>query len=418
MSAAHSAAPTTFRVPRSGSLPHPALSGQRDWLSGQPHHFGFAHTSDALGLFPEPVDMEPETVSDWPWYTDALVQRSIHSPRNNTHQRLQIQDYDTEREGDWIFDAAGQTVYVPHGTITEMPDGDEDALLDGTLARYLIADAEELPLDVPAPPRPLMRERILLPLEVVDNLPLHQDFQYRSISPNHHQLPSKSYDHDVASSLSRNTTPPSILTQSQELQQHLMSLSNGSVDILSLHSASSSRLFLKDALFSDNRDQQFISQREPDPAALALCEQIGEALQAVRHSLERRAVEVWCTVGQSTGCSQTRYDARLLSLKRTLQKLHNLSSVSIGTLRTHQFTRLRGLLEQHRAKFCDLAHKFNTTFDRLHSRYIHNEIQRKVVMMKARRRPPSGTSIGKSECPGTKTKRRSKMHSNSSRIPL
>nr|GAT58386.1 predicted protein [Mycena chlorophos] len=296
---------------------------------------------------------------------DVFELNAVDGHARSNAQDRKIGTYDAKREGGWETDAFGNAVYQPYGKIDEIPD-DVDA--EDYLAQHgdelWFEEGSELDEGIPPPPPPVPRTIPLLPLELVDNLPLHS----YSETPPRLSTPASSglYPHSRPS-LSRNPTPAPALplrsssSASGTHEQLCTSLSNASADVLSLRS-------------------KLALQRKPDSAALALCEQIVLALNAVRGALERRLNS--SSRQQTTGM---RHDARLLSLKRTLQKLHTLSALRFdyGTrdLRAHQLTRVRSILEQHRSKFYDLARKFNATFDRLHIRHMYDEMQRQATKM-------------------------------------
>ncbi|KAJ7099341.1 hypothetical protein B0H15DRAFT_1018610 [Mycena belliarum] len=344
------------------------------------------HSYDATN-FPGPQNTLGLFSSD-PKHSAAVASPSRPS-RHTPLARRKIQDY--EIQGGWSFDASGRTHYVPHGGIKEVSEDGDD--LPPTVPRdvdLLVEESptffenEPLPPETTPPPRPVQRTVELLPLSFLSRLALGEGSNtYTGALP-----PTSPHDlHDFTSDLfdsndpSTTMTPstcssstPAILTQSQELnivEQNLMSLTTGSLDVVSLHAT-------------------FAALPGPLDADLALCNQIGEALHAVQESLRRRAQispEEWRL--RSTSC-QRKYDYRLISLRKTLQRLHLLSA---SAPRVHQFSRLRELLKHHYAKLSDLAAKFNATFDRLRSRHFSNllgdvytDIQRRTEGRKEERK--------------------------------
>ncbi|KAJ7647883.1 hypothetical protein FB45DRAFT_1020094 [Roridomyces roridus] len=316
----------------------------------------FPDPENALGIF-----------SDSP----STKYRSFARPLDGIHQRLQqtppvrpkqIQDYQVE--GGWSFDAAGRAHYVPSGGVEEIGDAEEvmppvDVLVD---ASHTFFDQDQLPPGTTPPPGPIQRTIELLPLPVLDRLPLGDGSNTYLGGP-----PPPSV-HDFSFHYDDDPTPcssPTLLTQSQELhiiEQNLLSIVTSSLAVGSLHA-------------------KFAAVPAPSKEDLWLCDRVSEALHAVETSLRRRSqipAEEWSL--RSTSC-QRKYDRRLLSLRKTLQRLHSLSTLA----RASQLDKIRALLKQHHAKLSDLAHKFNATFDRLHLRHVstilsdlYNDIQRRV----------------------------------------
>ncbi|KAF7294063.1 hypothetical protein MKEN_01452700 [Mycena kentingensis (nom. inval.)] len=334
--------------------PRPSASGDDAFVPSSP--------LNTLGLF---GFAEPPALS-------AASSAHISPAPPRRHTRRQLQHYDPEREGGWMFDALGGTRYVPHGRIEEVRAGTESRSgnseeSDVVLALDVEMDDAGYALPLPPPPDALRRTVPLLPLEVVDNLPLpgagaDAYSAWESTAPKRRRkplaLPVHDYDRTTNDENTKTHTKRTSLTQtrSQEqlyvLRQHITSLGDGCRNVVSLHS-------------------KLASQENPDIAALTLCGQIDDALRAVRGSLERRGeVSSAQWKGSQSASARGRYESRLVSLKRTLQKLRTLSAVSVGSLRAHQLTRLRGILEQHRAKLVDLACKFDATLDRLHIRHL------------------------------------------------
>ncbi|KAJ7198478.1 hypothetical protein GGX14DRAFT_469420 [Mycena pura] len=312
-----------------------------------------AYEANSLGMFS--VDANYHIPAD----ARAVLLDSIYASASYSepappaaHARLEIQDY--EREGGWSFDATGRTHYVPHGRIVQLADSEDgagsDAIVDDSRTSL-----DALPPDAPPPPRPMQRTVELIPNAVLDRLPYVCD-----ASPGYAPR------------------PPSVATPAHhdyshspfDFEQNLASIETGCQDIVSLHA-------------------KFAALPAPNTADLALCAQIGDALHAVRRSLQRRTQilpEQWCL--RSMSC-QSKYDYRLMSLKRTLRRLHALSDVSLCALSANQYERVRRLLEQHHAKLSDLAAKFNATFDRLRIRHfssvlrnVYSEIQHHVEKQK------------------------------------
>ncbi|KAJ6631365.1 hypothetical protein B0H10DRAFT_2207038 [Mycena sp. CBHHK59/15] len=264
--------------------------------------------------------------------------------------RLEIQGY--QIEGGWTYDASGGTYYVSHGGIKEVGE-DDGELANETQPLDPLAedsqtffDEEPLPPDTTPPPRPIHRPIELLPLHVPERLPLHDGSNTLSSQPppltsrEFRSLPGCS---GVVLSPSLAVGSPPVLTLSQELnlvEQNLLSLATGSLDVASLHNS-------------------FAALPFPLDAHLTLCDAIGEALHAVHQSLKRRsgiAAEEWRL--RSDSCK-----------RKTLERLRRLANSP--PLRVNQFDRVLELLNQHHAKLSDLAGKFNATFDRLRIRHLH-----------------------------------------------
>ncbi|KAJ6534034.1 hypothetical protein DFH09DRAFT_1284297 [Mycena vulgaris] len=327
----------------------------------------FPGHKNTLGLFS--ADPNYSAAADSPSHTPRHFQRTPLA-------RRQIQDYDIE--GGWTHDVSGRTHYVPHGGIKEV-DEDDDTMAYDPLAEEsrTFLDEQPLPPETTPPPRPIPRTVELLPISLLDSLPPGDTSGAYIGAP-----PSSSPElfHDFSFDFNdRPTTPatpssPTILTQSQELnivEQNLVSIMTGSLDIVSLHAT-------------------FGALPVPLDADLALCDQLSEALNAVQKSLKRRAdipPEEWRL--RSVSC-QRKYDHRLMSLQKTLKRLHFLSTAAP---RVNQFAKLRELLKHHHAKLSDLAAKFNATFDRLHVRHfsvllmgVYNETQRRLDARKEERK--------------------------------
>ncbi|KAJ7496596.1 hypothetical protein FB451DRAFT_1549689 [Mycena latifolia] len=337
----------------------------------------FPGPENTLGLFS--TDPDYSAVADSPSRPPRHLQPTPPA-------RRQIRGYDIE--GGWSFDASGRTRYVPHGGIKEVDEEEED--LTATMPQDVDPLAEEsrtffdgqpLPPETTPPPRPVHRTVELLPPSILDRLSLG-DGSTAYIGALPPTSPHESHDFSGSFNFNdRSTTPatcssPTILTQSQELnivEQNLVSIMTGSLDIVSLHAT-------------------FAALPGPLDADLALCDQVGQALHAVEKSLKRRSQispEEWRL--RSASC-QRKYDHRLMSLRKTLQRLHLLSTAA-PRARVHQLTKLRNLLKHHHAKLSDLAAKFNATFDRLRSRHfsnllgdVYNDIQRRVEGRKEERK--------------------------------
>ncbi|KAF7290059.1 hypothetical protein HMN09_01311000 [Mycena chlorophos] len=268
-------------------------------------------------------------------------------------QYRKIGTYDSKREGGWETDAFGNTVYQPYGKIDEIPDGvdAEEYLAQHGDQLRLFGEGSELDEGIPPPPPPIPRTIPLLPLDQLEVVPASAPLPFAQPDPS------------------------TCIASAVVLVKHQGRTNNSARRSQTLRLTCFRYVPYKLAL-----------QRKPDSAALALCEQIVLALNAVRGALERRLNP--SSRQQTTGM---RHDARLLSLKRTLQKLHNLSALRFdcGTrdLRAHQLTRVRSILEQHRSKFYDLARKFNATFDRLHIRHMYDEMQRQATKMNMKTKP-------------------------------
>ncbi|KAJ7125403.1 hypothetical protein C8R44DRAFT_783026 [Mycena epipterygia] len=331
----------------------------------------FPAPSNTLGLFPT----NPEY--------SAIAGSPSGPPRHlppTPPARLEIQDFDIE--GGWSFDAVGRTHYVPHGRIKEVGEGDDD--LPGMaqdVDSCTFSDEQSLPPETAPPPRPVHRTFELLPLSLLDRLPLG-DGSNTYIAPHPHDSPASFVFNDRPTTPETFSSPPTILTQSQEfniIKQNLMSLMTASLDIISLHAT-------------------FAALPKPVDADLALCNQVGETLHAVQKSLERRSgipPEEWRL--RSISC-QRKYDYRLMSLRKTLQRLHLLSKTAP---RVNQFTKIRDLLKQHQEKLSDLAAKFNATFDRLKLRHfrnlvtnVYNDIQQRVDGRREERKTARAARLG------------------------
>ncbi|KAJ7672109.1 hypothetical protein B0H17DRAFT_1141265 [Mycena rosella] len=292
--------------------------------------------------------------------------------------RREIADY--EREGGWSFDASGRTCYVPHGGIKEVDeDEDDDMVAQDLLVEETFLREQPLPPETTPPPRPVPRTVELVPLSFLDRLPFGDgpNLYIGALppsSPQLHDFPGLFDFNDDRSTTPSTCSSPTILTQSQELnivEQNLLSIMTGSLDIVSLHAT-------------------FAALSAPSDADLALCHQVGEALHAVQESLKRRSLvspEEWRL--RSVSC-QRKYDHRLMSLRKTLQRLHVLSS---APPRVHQFTKLRDMLKHYHAKLADLAAKFNATFDRLRCRHfsillssVYKDVQRRTEARKEERK--------------------------------
>ncbi|KAJ7252426.1 hypothetical protein B0H12DRAFT_1323897 [Mycena haematopus] len=349
-----------------------------------------------------------------------------HLPTPSTRRR--IQDY--EREGGWSFDATGRTHYVPHGGIMAVDEDEEN--LDITQDSHTFLD-QQLPPDTTPPPRPRQRPVELIPLPLLDGLPLgspgnepnplirppspFRDFSisFRShdrlvedprifpdepsdtASPyagppidrpplgdesNTHISPPPPRSSRLNDNCPTNHPTRSPLTRSQEadvVDKALLSIMTASLEIVSLHA-------------------RFGALPKPNAADGTLCHRVGETLHAVEESLRRHRVvpaEQWSLRNVS---SRRKYDYRLTSLQRTLGRLHNLSIVSP---RVNQVPRVCKLLEQHRAKLSDLATKFNRMFDRLNDRLFHSflsgvcaDYQRGVTARKEDRQAARSARLG------------------------
>ncbi|KAJ7286891.1 hypothetical protein C8J57DRAFT_1282270 [Mycena rebaudengoi] len=165
---------------------------------------------------------------------------------------------------------------------------------------------QDLPADATPPPRPVPRSIDLLPPSILERLPLGDGSNVR--------LPLG--DHLVAAPAfwSRDSTP---LPSPPPYRSRKSS-------------ASSQKSFAALPFAVD--------------AHLTLCDRIGEALHAV---------QLWHL--RSESC-QRKYDHRLMSLRKTLQRLHRLANA---------------FPLRHHTKLADLADKFNATFDRLKVRHLH-----------------------------------------------
>ncbi|KAJ7188985.1 hypothetical protein C8R46DRAFT_1184236 [Mycena filopes] len=303
----------------------------------------FPGPDNSLGLF----TTDPQYLAT---AASALPQGSPTPP-----PRLEIQGY--EIEGGWTFDALGQTHYVPHGRIEDVPedvDANDLPLIENSSTFF----HEQLPATTTPPPRPQQRPIQLIPL---DRLPLGDwsNTYTRSgplpPSPQYHDddddfFNSRYESNDRSATPSTCSSPTILLTHSQELtlvEQLLTSIRGAFADIMTLHAKF-------DAL--------------PESRAADLCSTVSEALHVVQASLKRhRAVvpEQWRL--RTVSC-QRKYNYRLTSLKKTLHRLHTLSTASPRV--THAaIDKFCTLLTQHHAKLSDLALKFHATFDRLHDRH-------------------------------------------------
>ncbi|KAJ7750125.1 hypothetical protein DFH07DRAFT_551528 [Mycena maculata] len=358
-----------------GTDPH-TLARQEDYREEQSGATYFPGPENSLGLFS----------------TDPKFSAVTGSPSGFPHLQpfppapLEIEDYDIE--GGWSFDVTGRAHYVPHGGIKEFGDDDEHEHMHVSPAEgvYPLAEdsrtflnEEPLPPETTPPPRPKQRPVELVPLHILGRLPLG-DGSNTYLGPPSPSSPiqyhdfSGSHDYNDHSATPRTCSSPTILTQSQELrtiEENLVSLMTGSLDILFLHAT-------------------FAAVPVPLDADLQLCDQVGDALHAVETSLKRRSEispEEWRL--RSISC-QRKYDYRLLSLQKTLRRLHVLSS---RPPRVSHLEKIRVLLRQHHAKLSDLAAKFNATFDRLRVRHfthllsdVYNDIQRGVAERKEERK--------------------------------
>ncbi|KAJ6593192.1 hypothetical protein B0H19DRAFT_13894 [Mycena capillaripes] len=281
--------------------------------------------------------------------TDPNYSAAAGSPRRHLpptpQPRLEVQDY--EIEGGWSLDATGRTHYVPHGEIKEVDEEDLDILAEDSCT-FL---DEPLPPETTPPPRPKQRPIELISLPLLDRLPLGDVEPNTRIGPpppSFHDF-SGSFEFNDDSTISTTCSSPTTLTQSQELnivEKIVASIMIASLDVFSLHAG-------------------FGALPKPNAADRALCDRVGKAIQAVQTSLSRHQgipPEQWGL--RSVSC-QRKYHHRLLSLQRTLRRLHILSAVSP---RINQVNRLRQFLEDYDAKLTDLAVKFNAMFDRLRDR--------------------------------------------------
>ncbi|KAJ7133721.1 hypothetical protein C8R43DRAFT_1022874 [Mycena crocata] len=339
----------------------------------------FPGPENSLGLF----SMDPNYST-----AEGSTSRPSRHLQPTPPTRLEIKNF--EIEGGWSFDAAGRTLYVPHGGIKEVDEHNVD--LPASMAVDLPHDSrtfidEPLPPETTPPPRPVHRPIELIPLPLLDRLPLG-DGSNTYTGPLPIASPPKFDDfygsfnfHD------RPTTPttcssPNIMTQSQELnviEQNLVSIVTATRDIKSLRAI-------------------FATLSGPVDAGVVLCKQVSKALHEVEASLKRRSVippEEWRL--RSISC-QRKYDYRLRSLRTTLQRLHTLSSTPP---RVTQFKKIRDLLDQHRAKLSDLAAKFNATFDRLRYRHftnlctdVYNDVQRRIYARKEDRKAARAARTG------------------------
>ncbi|KAJ6488259.1 hypothetical protein C8R47DRAFT_1196359 [Mycena vitilis] len=313
--------------------------------------------------------------------TDPKYSAAVGSPGGPSRRlpptpprRRQIGDYDIE--GGWSFDATGKTHYVPHGNIKEV-DCEEDLGVVGDDSCTCLD--EPLPPETTPPPRPKQRSIELIPLSILEHLPLGD------IEPNTRiEAPPSSFNdfsfgfHDLPTICSSST----IVTQSQELEtvdRILGSIMTASLDVISLHA-------------------KFGALPTPNAADRALCDKIATALHAVQKSLRDHRVvppEQW---GQRSVSCCRKYDQRLMSLQRTLRRLHVLSSISP---RINQVNRLRKLLEQYIAKLSDLAAKFNAMLDRVRDRHINTiligilvDFEHRVDARKQERKTARAARIG------------------------
>ncbi|KAJ6497414.1 hypothetical protein C8R45DRAFT_926130 [Mycena sanguinolenta] len=376
-----------------------SLAREADWRAVAPQQDDRTHFDEdsySATYFPGP-DNSLGLFSTDPNYAIAPSGHPEHLPTPPTRQK--IQDY--EREGGWSFDAMGRTHYVPHGGIMAV-DEDEESLDYGQDSHTFI-DPQFPPGSTP-PPRPIQRPLELIPLPLLDGLPLGPP-GIRPPSPSRavfipvgsHDIPAldscafpdkrlppvgttsphaqqsplidrpplgdesnthislsppRSFrsNHGSANRLRR--SPSTMLTRSQEfnvVEKTLASITTASLEIVSLHA-------------------RFGALPKPDAADGTLCDRVGETLHAVEESLRRHRVvpaDQWNL--RSVSCRR-KYDCRITSLQRTLGRLHSLSVVSP---RVNQVHKVRKLLQQHLAKLSDLAAKFNDMFDRLDDRIFN-----------------------------------------------
>ncbi|KAF8161761.1 hypothetical protein K438DRAFT_306625 [Mycena galopus ATCC 62051] len=120
--------------------------------------------SFAATCFPAPENTLGLFSTD-PKYS-AVAGSSGYHPRHmpTPPTRRKIEDY--EREGGWSFDAIGQTHYVPHAGIMVVDEDDKNLAIPDSFLE------QELPPDTTPPPRPKQRPIELIPLPVLDRLPL------------------------------------------------------------------------------------------------------------------------------------------------------------------------------------------------------------------------------------------------------
>ncbi|KAJ7033439.1 hypothetical protein C8F04DRAFT_1234838 [Mycena alexandri] len=359
----------------------PSLSGLRPvlWSWGTERAYDddsfsatyFPGPENSLGLF----DIDPKYAAAAG--SPSALPRHLPTPP----PRLEVQGY--EIEGGWSFDATGQTHYVPHHRGIEEVDEDVDANV-----LHLANDPsflhEQLPATTTPPPRPKQRPIELIPSPLLDRLPLGDGSNTRvgllPPSPQYHEFSGSFGFKDHSTTPSTSSSPTILLTHSQELsmvEQILASIRVGFMDIMSLHT----KFVVLPA--SDGTD---------------MCNTVGDALHEVQTSLKRHRAVVPEQWRLRTGSCQRKYDYRLMSLKKTLQRLHTLSTASP---RINQVDKFCKLLEQHNAKLSDLAVKFNATFDRLRDRHwntwlagVRTDLQCRVDARKEERRNARAARLG------------------------
>ncbi|KAJ7744690.1 hypothetical protein B0H16DRAFT_1559850 [Mycena metata] len=328
----------------------------------------FPGPDNSLGLF----DTDPKH------WTAASSPRA--SPRHppTPPSGLEIQGY--EIEGGWSLDG---THYVPHHRAIEEVDEDVDANVLH-LANHSAVFPEQLPATTTPPPRPKQRPIELIPSPLLDRLPLGDESNTRTDllppSPHHHEF-SRSFEFkDHSTTVSTCSSPTNLLTHSQELsmvEQILASIRIGFMDIMSLHT--------KFGVL-------------PASDGTGMCNTVTDALYAVQTSLKRHRAVVPEQWRLRTGSCQRKYDQRLMSLKKTLQRLHTLSTASP---RINQVDKFCKLLEQYNTKLSDLAVKINATFDRLHDRHwntwlagVRTDLQCRVDARKKERKTARAARLG------------------------
>ncbi|KAF8806616.1 hypothetical protein BYT27DRAFT_7101590 [Phlegmacium glaucopus] len=253
----------------------------------------------------------------------------------------------------WTKDFEGQDIYVGHGKIEEVRSDVGESANHGPPSRSglgpLLAlnagnhESNELLNDELAylsTPPPCPRPRNLPSLQPT---PTGSDYM-------HFKAPS------VPAKTTTSSSPAPILSTEVHLVRNNLAMVELSLEDVQFMNT----VFLSKSVEHDLSDH------------IDLCARIEYSLESLRRTLTHRTrigAEEWSV--RSTSWHQKHGD-RLLSLKRTLQRLARLRQlIETHSLRSRQRIAIRTKLEQHEAKLADLASKYSATFDRLKLCHLH-----------------------------------------------
>jgi len=255
----------------------------------------------------------------------------------------------------WTKDFAGQDIYVGHGKIEEVgSDLEESANQDlaspsklGPLLSLNAGDHESNELindelsHLSPPPCPKLRR--LPSLQPTLTCSDHMSFGTTSIP-----------------AITATNAGSSVQLPDDSVEVHLVTH-----NLVMVESSLEDVQFMN-TLFLANSVEHDLSGH------LDICAHIEESLESLRGTLTQRTrmgAEEWSVRSLSW---HQKHMNRLLSLKRTLQRLARLRQlIETHSLRSHQRTAVRVKLEQHEAKLADLASKYSAAFGRLGLRHLH-----------------------------------------------